>query len=91
MIEERIVNHLKAIALGYPPFKIELKDFGSYPTHRIFINVISKIPIQTLTRKIRSEVGRLMKLNDENKPHFFTDPLIHVASKLLPWHMKKDG
>ena len=89
MMEERIVNHLKIIALGYPPFKVELRDFGSYPTHRIFINIVSKIPIQNLTKKIRSEVGRLMKLNDENKPHFFTDPYIHVASKLLPWQYEK--
>lgn len=28
MKEERIVNHLKRIAMGYPPFKVELKDFG---------------------------------------------------------------
>jgi len=89
MIEERIVNNLKAIALGYPPFKVELKDFGSFPTHRIFINVISKIPIQALTKKVRSEAGRLMKLDDDNKPHFFTDPFIHIGSKLLLWQYEK--
>jgi len=89
MMEERIMNHLKTIALGYPPFKVELKDFGSFPTHRIFINVISKLPIQNLTRKIRSETGRLMKLNDDNKPYFITEPIFNIASKLLPWQYEK--
>ena len=89
MMEERIMNHLKTIALGYPPFKVELKDFGSFPTHRIFINVISKLPIQNLTRKIRSETGRLMKLNDDNKPYFITEPIFNIASKLLPWQYGK--
>src|ERR1700712_1914642 len=52
LTEERIINRLKTIALGYPPFKIELRDFGSFPSHTIFINVTSKIPIQNLVKGI---------------------------------------
>src|SRR5215510_9101674 len=59
MMEERILNRLKAIAMGYHPFKVELKDFGSYPSHTIFINVFSKLPIQNLVRQIR-EAQKLM-------------------------------
>src|SRR6185436_2874421 len=36
MMEERIVNRLRAIAVAYPPFKVELKNFGSFPNHTIF-------------------------------------------------------
>ena len=32
MMEERIINRLKPIAMGYPPFKVELKEFGSFPS-----------------------------------------------------------
>ena len=48
MMEERIINRLKVMAMGYPPFKVELKDFGSFPSHTIYINVTSKCRYKTL-------------------------------------------
>src|SRR5687768_5346431 len=39
MMEERIIRNLGVIAMGYPPFKVELKDFGSFPTHTIYVKV----------------------------------------------------
>ena len=88
MMEERIVNRLKTIAMGYHPFKVELKDFGSYPSHTIFINVISKIPIQNLVKQIK-EAQRLMKLDKDHKPHFIEDPQISIARKLVPWQFEQ--
>lgn len=89
MIEERIINRLKMVAMGYYPFKVELKDFGSFPSHTIYINVVSKIPIQALVKEIRSEAQRLMKLNDDNKPHFILEPHLTIAGKLQPWQYEK--
>ena len=88
MMEERIVNRLKSIAMGYHPFKVELKDFGSYPSHTIFINVISKLPIQNLVKQIK-EAQRLMKLDKEHKPHFIEEPQITIARKLVPWQYEQ--
>ncbi len=88
MMEERIVNRLKTIAMGYHPFKVELKDFGSYPSHSIFINVISKLPIQNLVRQIK-EAQRLMKLDKGHKPHFIEEPQITIARKLVPWQYEQ--
>jgi 2'-5' RNA ligase len=89
MMEERLVNRLRTIAMAWYPLKVELKDFGSFPTHTIFINVVSKLPIQNLVKQIRSESQRLMKLNDDNKPHFIMEPHIPIARKLLPWQYEK--
>ena len=89
MMEERLVNRLHAIAMGFHPIKIELKDYGSFPSHTIYINVTSKLPIQDLVKQIRSEVQRLMKLNDDNKPHFIMEPHLTIARKLLPWQYEK--
>src|SRR5260221_3446078 len=89
MMEERIINRLKTIAMGYPPFKVELKDFGSFPSHTIYINVVSKVPVQNLLKEIRSERQRLMKLNDDNKPHFIMEPHLTIARKLQPWQYEK--
>ncbi len=85
LMEERIINHLKTIAMGYHPIKIELKDYGSFPAHTIYINVTSKVPIQNLIKTIRSQTQRLLKLNDDHKPHFIMEPHLTIARKLLPW------
>jgi 2'-5' RNA ligase len=89
MMEERIVNNLKTIAMGFPPVKIELKDYGSFPSHTIYINITSKVPVQSLVKKIRTETQRLMKLNDDNKPHFILEPHVTLARKLLPWQYEQ--
>ena len=89
MMEERLINRLKVVGMSYPPFKIELKDFGSFPAHTIYINVTSKVPVQGLVKEVRSEAQRLMKLNDENKPHFIMEPHLTIARKLKPWQYEK--
>jgi len=89
MMEERLVNRLKTIAMGYYPIKVELKDYGSFPSHTIYITVTSKLPVQNLVKEIRGQAQRLMKLNDDNKPHFIMEPYISIARKLLPWQYEK--
>ncbi len=89
MMEERIINRLHQVAMAQYPFKIELKDFGSFPSHTIYINVTSKVPIQTLVKEIRQDGQRLMKLNDDNKPHFMMEPHLTIARKLKPWQYEK--
>jgi 2'-5' RNA ligase len=89
MMEERILNRLKTVAMGYPPFKVELRDFGSFPSHTIYINVVSKMPVQGLVKEIRQDGQRLMKLNDDNKPHFIMEPHLTIARKLQPWQYEK--
>ena len=89
MMEERLINRLKVVAMGFHPIKIELKDFGSFPSHTIYINVVSKVPVQTLVKEIRHETQRLMKLNDDNKPHFILEPHLTIARKLQPWQYEK--
>ena len=87
--EDRIINRLKVIAMGYNTVKVELKDYGSFPAHTIYINVTSKVPIQNLIKQIRTETQRLMKLNDDNKPHFIMEPHMTIARRLLPWQYEK--
>jgi 2'-5' RNA ligase len=90
MMEDRITNRLKTIAMGYHAIKIELKDFGSFPAHTIYINITSKVPIQNLIKQIRSETQQLMKLDNDNKPHFIMEPHLTIARKLLPWQYEKE-
>ena len=88
MMEEKIATNFRHIAMGVCPFKIELKDYGSYPSHTIYINVATKIPVQDLSKKLRS-VQRLMKAHPDYDPHFLTDPHLTIARQLKPWQYEK--
>lgn len=89
LMEERLTNRLRIAAMSAAPFKVELRDFGSFPSHSIFINVASKVSVQNLVKGIRHEAQRLMKLNDDNKPYFNMDPHLTIAAKLQPWQYEK--
>jgi len=89
LMEDRIINRLRMVAMGATPFKVELKDFGSFPSHTIYINVTTKVPVQDLVKTIRHETQRMMKLNDDNKPHFILEPHLTIARKLKPWQYEK--
>ena len=88
MTEERILQRLQVIAMGVAPFKVELRDYGSFPSHTVFINVVSKLPIQNLVKQIK-EAQRLLKLNPENKPHFIEEPHLTICRKLKPWQYEQ--
>ncbi len=88
MAEERIVNRLRMIAMAQPCIKVELKDFGSFPSHTIHINVTSKVPLMNLSKALK-EAQPLLKFNPEFKPFFLTDPHLTIARKLLPWQYEK--
>ncbi|WP_205508533.1 2'-5' RNA ligase family protein [Longitalea arenae] len=88
MMEERILNRLNVVGMGFPPFKVSLKDYGSFPSHTLFINVTTKVPVNNLVREIRAD-QRLMKLDNEHKPYFIDEPYIVIGRKLLPWQYEK--
>ena len=89
MLADRMVSHLKNIAMGFCPFAIDLKDYGSLPSHSIFINVGTELQVQALVKQVRTDGQRLMKLNNEHKPLFLTEPVISLARRLQPWQYEQ--
>jgi 2'-5' RNA ligase len=87
--EKRILSKLKVLALGFPPFKVEIRDFGSAPSHSIYLNVTSKVPLELLSKKIRQETQGLMKVDGDIKPHFLNEFHITLARKLKPWQYEE--
>jgi 2'-5' RNA ligase len=88
-VEQKLVQRLHTVAMGLCPIKIAFKDYGSFPSHTIYINITSKIPVQHVVKTIRTEAQQLMKLNEDNKPHFILEPHITIARKLLPWQYEQ--
>jgi 2'-5' RNA ligase len=87
--EQKIIHRLGNIANSQAPIKIELQNFGSFPTHTIYINVTTKTPIQDLVKNIRTNVQKLLKLDKDHKPHFILESHITIARKLLPWQYEQ--
>jgi 2'-5' RNA ligase len=88
MVEEKLINRLQHIAMGFTPFKVELKDFGSFPSHTIYINVTTKVPIQNLVKETK-QAQELMRAHKDYKPHFIEESHITIARKLKPWQYEK--
>jgi 2'-5' RNA ligase len=88
MVENRLVNRLNTIAMGYHPFTISLKDYGSFPSHTVFINIESKQQVRNLVKAL-APARQLMTLNKDKKPHFIDNPHITVGRSLLPWQYEQ--
>ncbi len=86
--ENRIRQALRNGIKTLQPFKIEMKDFGSFPSHTIYINIVSKVQIMNAV-KIARQGQKFMKMDKDNKPHFITEPHLTIARKLLPWQYEK--
>lgn len=87
MMEEKIINRLKVIAMGTPPFKMALKDYGSFPSHTIYIDIPTKISVYNLVKELRT-AKRIMK-SPEYEPYFITEPHLTIARKLQPAQYEK--
>ncbi|GAB3425023.1 2'-5' RNA ligase family protein [Niabella aquatica] len=83
--ESRIRQRLRTLSLQAAPFGIELQGFGAFPSHTIFINVVTRTAIQNLVKNIRAHLQGMMKPDNDNKPHFILEPHITIARKLNPW------
>jgi 2'-5' RNA ligase len=75
------------VGMAIPPFKVDLKDFGSFPSHTIFINVAAKAAIKMLVKSIKAAQS-LLKTGNE-KPYFIEEAYVPVARRLLPWQYEK--
>lgn len=87
MMEEKLINHFKIAGMAMPPFKVTLKDFGSFPQHTLFVNVDSRVPLQMLMKDIKS-AKRLMR-SPGQAPSFTNEFNIPLAIKLTPLQYEK--
>jgi 2'-5' RNA ligase len=87
--ENYIRHFLRNNAKTISPFKIELKDFGSFPSHTMYINIVSKVPVISAVKVLRQQAQKFMKMDKDNKPHFITEPHLTIARKLQPWQYEK--
>lgn len=88
VIESRLINRLNTIAMGYHPFKVSLKNYGSFPRHTVFINIDSKQQVRNLVKEL-APARQLMTLDKDKSPHFIDNPHLIIGRSLLPWQYEQ--
>jgi hypothetical protein len=88
MLEKRIIHRLNNLAIAQPSFLISLEDFGSLPSHSIYINITSLNQWVTLAKSIRP-LQSMLTIDKERKLHIITEPHVLIAHKLLPWQYEQ--
>ena len=86
--ESRFVNRFRNIAMVNAPFKITLNDFGSYPSHTIYVHIQTTNQLTELSKELK-QVQAFIKPDKQHKPHYITEPIISIAHKLLPWQYER--
>jgi len=80
MAEPKIMSLLKGICSSFPPLKIDIRDYGSFPSHSIFLKIQTQEPIKQIQVSLRA-LKRLTKVPDQ-QPHFLNEPFIALAFKI---------
>lgn len=88
MNERNIVSKLGLLINKHLSFMVSLNNFGSFPTHTIYVNVETKNNIIDLVKSLKPAQA-FLKYDKEHKPHFITTPHLTIARKLLPWQYEK--
>jgi hypothetical protein len=86
--EQKLMSRLESITRGTHPIKIELRNFGSLPSHTIFLNITPKVPVLSLVKELK-KVQAFMKADNDHKPYFIDEAILPVCKKLKPWQYEK--
>ena len=87
MMETKLVHALKAVAMGVQPFRVEVKDYGAYPTHSIYLQTLTRSPLTDLVKQLK-QTGRILK-STAGEPFFLNNFNFTIANKLLPYQFEK--
>jgi hypothetical protein len=85
--EKHLINHLVKIVRQLAHVQIFLKDFGNFPTHTIYIKLVSRVILKDIVNFIKKK-SKLNSFSIE-LPHYLDDFYIPAAIKLKPWQFEK--
>jgi 2'-5' RNA ligase len=96
-MEEKVSRMFQQVASFFPPLGITLENFGSFPTHSIYIKVDKDSALHSLVKNIRTSSKGILQVNKETKPMIMLQPHIGIVRKLKPdiyeqsWQKYKDA
>lgn len=86
-LSDAMILHLGRIAARLHPFRVQAENFGSFPTHTIYLRVGSGEPFRQAVTAVK-EARRFMRVK-EFEPHFIQEPHMTICRKLLPWQYEQ--
>jgi 2'-5' RNA ligase len=85
---EKLKPCLKSIAEASPALELLLKDFGGYPHHTIYINILNEEFLLQLVRQLRKKAQPFMKGGDK-KPGFMSNAHLTIVRKMQKQQFEK--
>ena len=82
MMEDRLVQRLRVLAMEQYPFQVQLEDFKGFPSHTAYIQVTTREPVLRLVAAVR-KLKRLMR-SEEVDPYFISEPHLVLNRGLTP-------
>lgn len=80
--ESAIKKEFQSFSDRIPPVRIELADFGQFPTHTIYVDVKNREPIQKIVDGMASQSWDWLKPVGKFKPYFSTKPHMTIARRM---------
>ena len=81
-MEPRLTERFQELAMSHNPFKVEIKNFAAYPSHTIYLDVLTKSPFNELVKGLK-KMKWLMNI-PQHEPHFIPEPHLLIAQRLKP-------
>lgn len=82
MMEERLQYRLRCIAMEQQAFRLRIQGWELTAQQSLTLHLPDAEPIMQLVAQIRFEARRLMKLNDQVKPHFAQRPSLPIIHQI---------
>ncbi len=80
--ESRILSRVRNAADKQDSINVELCNFGCFPSHTIYVNVISRAQVLELVREVRQATHRMLKPDNDHKPYFISEPHLTICKGL---------
>ncbi len=80
MLEQRVQDKVRMIAMEAAPFRLQLKDYTGIPDHSIGTGIVNPAGLKAIVKMLRRE-QRIFKGGGEN-PFFNDQPGLWIATRL---------
>ena len=86
-MEAKLLERIQQVAMRIQSFKVELQNFSAYPSHTVYVNVLTKSPFNDLVKELK--IIKSITRVPEHDPQFIKEPHLIIAQKLKPFQFTR--
>ncbi|MEO5891631.1 MAG: 2'-5' RNA ligase family protein [Ferruginibacter sp.] len=80
--ENEIIQHLIAISENQNKMRVMLQDYKWFAQHTMYLNILYKVDIMQLVRKITNKTTRVINSYSKFPPRFILEPHLTICKEL---------